>query len=139
MTGDLEALKDVELATREWLRRSDITFGIRCGDNTKRTGTLLDFEPIMDEFRSKTEWFPHLPENIMQATCVQWPFQARELYDGDFNVTTRNPVLMIGNEWDPVTPWQGAKNLSEGFTNSAAVKFKAFGVSAMVKREFLPC
>ncbi|KAJ4231152.1 hypothetical protein FSOLCH5_004734 [Fusarium solani] len=133
VTGDMEALKDVELATREWLRRSDITFGVRCGDNTKRTGTLLDFEPIMDELRGKTEWFPRLPENIMEATCVQWPFQARELYDGDFNVTTRNPVLMIGNEWDPVTPWQGAQNLSESFTNSAALKYKAFGHTSVAQ------
>ncbi|KAJ4322004.1 hypothetical protein N0V84_005052 [Fusarium piperis] len=127
VTGDMEALKDVESTTRKWLRKSDITFGVRCGDNIQRARTLQDFEPVMDELRGKTEWFPRLAENIMQATCVQWPFQAKELYDGDFNVTTRNPVLIINNEWDPVTPWAGAQNLSESFNNSVAVRYKAFG------------
>ncbi|RMJ06854.1 hypothetical protein CDV36_013535 [Fusarium kuroshium] len=83
----------------------------------------MDFEPIRNE------------DGVVSTTVREYHagyvctvgFQTRDLYDGDLNVTTRNPVLIIGNEWDPVTPWPGAFNLSESFVNSVAVKYKAFG------------
>lgn len=44
--------------------------------------------------------------------CAQWKLPAKERYDGDFDVGTRNPVLIINNRFDPVTPLASARNQS---------------------------
>ena len=62
--------------------------------------------------------------------CARWPLPgARERYDGDFRVKTKNPVLVVSAVWDPVTPLVSAKNVSSGFEGSVLLQRDGFGVS----------
>jgi len=48
---------------------------------------------------------------------------------GDFRVKTKNPVLLIGSTYDPVTPIASAHNVSAGFEGSVVLERGGFGVS----------
>ncbi|KEF53888.1 uncharacterized protein A1O9_10290, partial [Exophiala aquamarina CBS 119918] len=48
-------------------------------------------------------------------------------YLGDFKVKTKNPVLVVGNTLDNVTPLASARNVSSGFEGSILLERKAFG------------
>jgi len=61
--------------------------------------------------------------------CAQWPFEAKGRYQGDFKVKPKNPVLVVGNTLDNVTPLVSARNVSSGFEGSILLERKAFGVS----------
>ena len=40
--------------------------------------------------------------------CQPWPGWDRDHYDGPWDRTTANPVLVVGNLFDPATPYHGA-------------------------------
>lgn len=53
--------------------------------------------------------------------CHRWSTRAIERYAGPWNKTTANPVIVIGNQADPICPYRSAKLLaSEGYLGSSA-------------------
>jgi len=42
------------------------------------------------------------------SPCAQWPFVDHDRYTGPFDHETSNPVLVIGNLYDPATRYEGA-------------------------------
>ncbi|KAG8730885.1 hypothetical protein FRC12_020025 [Ceratobasidium sp. 428] len=51
--------------------------------------------------------------------CHQWPVRAVERYIGPWNKKLSNPILVIGNEADPVTPYISAKRVADALGDSA--------------------
>lgn len=53
--------------------------------------------------------------------CHSWSSRAIERYSGPWNKTTANPVVVIGNQADPITPYRSAKLLASAayLSNSA--------------------
>jgi hypothetical protein len=64
--------------------------------------------------------------------CANWPISAKERYQGDFNVKTRHPMLVVGNTFDSTTPLRSAQNVSAGFHNSILVENGGFGVLSLI-------
>ncbi|KAI0743125.1 TAP-like protein-domain-containing protein [Daedaleopsis nitida] len=59
--------------------------------------------------------------------CPFWPVRAVERYEGPFNKTLANPILVIGNTYDPATPFAGAKATADALGDSATlVRLNAF-------------
>ena len=44
----------------------------------------------------------------ISSPCARWPYEDVGRYEGDFMSYTENPVLVIGNFYDPATPYEGA-------------------------------
>ncbi|KAJ3526199.1 hypothetical protein NM208_g11306 [Fusarium decemcellulare] len=126
LSDDLETYLRIT-ALRQVPMQDQAILGIRCGDKIPKASSLKELEPTFDLFRDETEWFPDIPWTYHVMTCAQWKMPARERYEGDFNVKTKNPLLVIGNDFDPVTPWTSAKNMSESFQNAVALRHKGFG------------
>ena len=103
--------------------------GIRCGDKVPRVDSLSDLRPTYLEFEETTKFFLDVWGTANTITCAQWKFEARERYTGNFDVETANPILFVGNTYDPVTPFVSAKNMSESFRNGALLHHNGFGVS----------
>lgn len=60
--------------------------------------------------------------------CPFWPVRAVERYMGPFNTTLKNPVLLIGNQADPITPFIGAQAVANAMgSNAVLIEEKSFG------------
>jgi len=57
--------------------------------------------------RDLTSYFGR-PWTWASSPCARWPFVDANRYEGDFMSYTANPVLVIGNFYDPATPYEGA-------------------------------
>ncbi|QRV81714.1 Abhydrolase domain-containing protein [Ceratobasidium sp. AG-Ba] len=51
--------------------------------------------------------------------CHHWPVRAVERYTGPWNKNLSNPILVIGNEADPITPYISAKRVADALGDSA--------------------
>lgn len=105
-----------------WLR------GIQCGDSFVRTDSLKDFLPAVEKLWESSQV---IGENFgsVYALCNQWAITPKERYGGDFNVKTKNPVLMVGGSYDALTAIDSARNLSATFEGSAVLEWDGYGVS----------
>lgn len=59
--------------------------------------------------------------------CIAWPFVDRDRYTGPFDTETANPVLVVGNFYDPATRYQGAQILRDLLPNSGLLSVDAPG------------
>lgn len=54
----------------------------------------------------------------LTTTCQRWPTRATERFTGPWNHTTKNPILVIGTNADPITPFKGAEYGGDFFLNA---------------------
>ena len=56
---------------------------------------------------------------------------AKERYTGGFSdIKTKNPLLFVGNTYDPLTPFVSAQNASAAFEGSVVLQHDGYGVSS---------
>ena len=101
---------------------------IRGSDRSVRAGSLDNLIPFLEKVANTSKVFDG-PENFIHIPSAQWKFNAKERYEGDFQVTPREPVLVIGNTWDGLTPLRSAHNVSSGFEGSVVLEVNGHGVS----------
>ncbi|KAF8699096.1 MEROPS serine peptidase family S33, partial [Rhizoctonia solani] len=66
--------------------------------------------------------------------CHRWPVRAVERHTGPWNKKLANPILVIGNEADPVTPYVVAKKVADALGDSAIlIEQDDYGQSANPK------
>jgi pimeloyl-ACP methyl ester carboxylesterase len=60
--------------------------------------------------RAQDRQFPYFgrPWTWFSSICEPWPGWDRDRYDGPWDRTTANRVLVVGNRFDPATPYHGA-------------------------------
>ncbi|KAI0633179.1 TAP-like protein-domain-containing protein [Trametes polyzona] len=90
--------------------RSYSTRAILCGDTVDLRGTYMSevFEDIIAASHNTSRMFSAVwPSDYY--SCPFWPVRAVERYQGPFNKTLANNVLVVSNKFDPVTPIAGAK------------------------------
>ncbi|KAH9883329.1 TAP-like protein-domain-containing protein [Xylariomycetidae sp. FL2044] len=104
--------------------------GIKCSDGVPRSS---DLEGVMRDIEYITESSQIFGKDLSSAAlvCATWPFEAKERYLGDFKTKTRNPILFIGNTYDPVTPPQSARVMSNAFEGSVMLEQHGFGHSSL--------
>jgi pimeloyl-ACP methyl ester carboxylesterase len=103
--------------------RTEALGGIKCSDQDKYA-QRADWEVVQDA-RHATSYFADSTDIVI--TCARWLFDAKERYTGNFTVSTRNPVLLIGNTGDPVTPIASARNASAGYEGSVVLEHNTYG------------
>jgi len=111
----------------------EATTGIRCADNTIRTSNMSDFQPFIDRWYATSRLAgDQLPGTWY--TCAQWKIPPKEPYTGNFispnSLTTKKPLMLIGNTFDPVTALVQAKNVSAVFKDSVVLTQNGYGVSS---------
>ncbi|TBU24261.1 hypothetical protein BD311DRAFT_810143 [Dichomitus squalens] len=93
------------------------TIAILCGDAPDRThangATMKDvFETVISTTHNVSHMFGDVWPNPIY-TCAFWPERAVERYTGPFNRTLANKILVVGNTYDPVTLFIGAKTVAD--------------------------
>ncbi|GJC80930.1 putative hydrolase Mb2248c [Colletotrichum liriopes] len=106
----------------------DIGLTIPCSDNALRTDNLEDLMPELQRAAKMSRlagdllsWNTHM--------CARWKLNSKEKFTRGFHepIDTKSPLLIFGNEYDVVTPYVSAKNISTSFSGSSLVKYNAFG------------
>ena len=52
------------------------------------------------------------------AMCSQWPARSADRYTGPWNAKTRNPILVVGTNHDPNTPYANARRVARLLGNA---------------------
>ena len=65
------------------------------------------------------------------SVCTQWPGFDRERYLGPFDATTANPLLVIGNTFDPATRYQGAQLVHRLMPGSSLLTLHGWGHTSL--------
>jgi len=61
------------------------------------------------------------------STCAVWPGHSDDRYTGPWNAATANPVLVVGNFFDPATRYQGAQTVARLLPNSRLLSYAGWG------------
>jgi pimeloyl-ACP methyl ester carboxylesterase len=65
------------------------------------------------------------------SICAAWPTGDADRYPGPFTRTTANPVLVIGNLFDPATRYEGAVTASALLPNSRLLTVHGWGHTSL--------
>ena len=66
------------------------------------------------------------------SICAEWPGSDRDRYIGPFTRSTANPVLVIGNNFDPATRYQGAVTVSGLLPRSRLLTVHGWGHTSIL-------
>ncbi|CAE6466226.1 unnamed protein product [Rhizoctonia solani] len=84
------------------------------GQDARDTTTKDVFDVVVNVTRHISPTFgPVGMERLSRPFCHRWPVRAVERYTGPWNKTLSNPILVIGNDADPVTHYINAKRVAD--------------------------
>ncbi|KAJ9610427.1 hypothetical protein H2200_005204 [Cladophialophora chaetospira] len=108
-------------------------YGIECGEQSLKVENLTDLAPEIAALAASSVWggFDFGLSNAIQ--CVRWKQKAKEIYSGDWTIQTKNPIMFIGNTYDPVTPMVSAKNVSASFQSSVFLQHNGYGHTSLAQ------
>lgn len=109
---------------------SEIQQAIRCSDVLNRVpNPSADVENI-SILNNQSSWGGPIIAGTTQIPCAAWPFKAKEQYTGNSStvVKTKNPILVVNNIFDPITPLVSARQASLEFRGSRLLVQNAYGV-----------
>ena len=104
-------------------------YGIQCSETALRADNLSSIIPLVDATVTRSRLAGESIANLSPLSCARWLFKAKERYTGDFQTRTRNPLLIVGSPFDPVTPLISARNASAAFEGSVVLQHDGYGVS----------
>ncbi|KEF51053.1 uncharacterized protein A1O9_12903 [Exophiala aquamarina CBS 119918] len=99
--------------------------GIRASDATFHANSSDEYLPIVEYTSQVSPSFSDLFNSLWPS--ARWRMPAKERYWGDFQATTKTPILFINGMFDPATPIVGAYNASAGFEGSVVLPHSGYG------------
>ena len=63
----------------------------------------------------------------ISSICADWPFADSDRYTGPWDHATANPVLVVGNQFDPATPYAGAQTVAATLPGARLLTLHAWG------------
>lgn len=129
-----EALAEKLGAKKEPDSMNDWFAGNTCSDqnNIMRNVTVKEIWPITNVLQHMS----YIGADGMVSNlvgCLGWSMYPKETYQGPFGGQTANPILFIGNSWDPVTPIYSAHKGANIFTKAEVLTVNEPGVSTPLK------
>ncbi|MFI9008315.1 alpha/beta hydrolase [Actinosynnema sp. NPDC053489] len=114
VTGDTEYLYD------------DSYYGVNCTDKPfPRLPRLFPALAALWERESPTFGRQQAASDLL--TCATWPVPHPDRWAGPWNRRTPNPVVVVGNYYDPATRYDFAKRMARQLGNARLLSVDAFG------------
>jgi pimeloyl-ACP methyl ester carboxylesterase len=84
--------------------------------------------------RAQDRKFPYFgrPWTWTSSTCQPWPGWDKDHYDGPWDRTTANQVLVVGNLFDPATPYHGAVTVDRLLPRSRLLTLAGWGHTSLL-------
>jgi pimeloyl-ACP methyl ester carboxylesterase len=64
--------------------------------------------------------------------CASWPARAADRYAGPWDRRTAKPILVIGNTFDPDTPYEGADAMADELARARLLTVDGYGHTALL-------
>jgi pimeloyl-ACP methyl ester carboxylesterase len=105
-------------------------FGVFCSDSDN-PATVGAWKRAA---RASDRRFPYFgrPWTWLSSLCQPWPGRDADRYTGPFTKRTSNPVLIVGNRFDPASRYQGAVTLSRLLPRSRLLTLDGWGHTSVV-------
>ena len=83
--------------------------------------------------RAQDRQFPYFGRlwTWVSSICQPWPGWDDDHFDGPWNHTTANPVLVVGNLFDPATPYHGAVTVDRLLPSSRLLTLAGWGHTSL--------
>jgi pimeloyl-ACP methyl ester carboxylesterase len=126
--GDASALATAsrQLLTPATFSNSAMSAGISCADAPARK-RLGAWPQVMKRFNRVDRLSGYLLGWWLWAPCAAWPARGQDNYRGPWNATTKHPILLIGNRYDPATPYIGAVRSARRLGNAVLLTLDGYG------------
>jgi pimeloyl-ACP methyl ester carboxylesterase len=106
--------------------------GVGCSDSVNPT-SFEAWQANADKAEAVYGRFGRL-WNWALSPCRSWPTTAgQDRYMGPWTARTSSPVLIVGNYFDPATPYQGAETASKLLPNSRLLSYAGWGHTAYLQ------
>jgi pimeloyl-ACP methyl ester carboxylesterase len=89
-------------------------------------GSVLDWPRVMQHL-TETNFLGTVEGWWLWAPCASWRVPSAERYTGPWNATTANPILVIGNRYDPRTRYANSVLASQRLGNAALLTLDGYG------------
>ncbi|KAG8851863.1 hypothetical protein FRB96_009047 [Tulasnella sp. 330] len=106
-------MKRTQTAAQSIDNNWSVATAVFCGDNSAPPHTAADtFDSIVNTSQTVSSIFAPFLAAQPEVLCSSWPYRAVQRYSGPWDAKTiANPIVVIGNTFDPVTPLHMAKEL----------------------------
>ena len=104
----------------------DSYFGVNCLDK-KFTHEQEKVPEIAADWERESPTFGRTQAFSDAAGCPVWPVKNPDAYRGPWRAETENPVLVIGNYYDPATQYVFAQRMAAELDNARLISVDAFG------------
>ena len=126
--GDGSALLSMtrQLETPAGLMGAATSAAISCADASAQMG-LRSWPRVIGRLSREDRLYGTLLGWWLWAPCASWPVRGQDNYRGPWNATTKNPILLIGNRYDPATPYINAVRSARRLGNAVLLTFNGYG------------
>jgi pimeloyl-ACP methyl ester carboxylesterase len=104
-------------------------YGVWCTDSLK-PGNVSAWATAASAADRKWPYFGRA-WNWSASICARWPGHDADRYLGPFTKHTANPVLVIGNRWDPATRYEDAVSTSKLLGNARLLTVSGWGHTSL--------
>jgi pimeloyl-ACP methyl ester carboxylesterase len=109
---------------------ASVLHGVACADSRNPAGRQAWWAAGRAQDRA-FPWFGSL-WTWLSAPCAGWSAPAKQdAFFGSFRVRPANPILVVGNSFDPATPVQGARRFTTLFEGSRFLLMDGWGHGAL--------
>ncbi len=116
----------VEPVAADYNNYADANWAITCADSPN-PGNPANYS-VIGQLRDKTV-APYFGSRWASVTrpCAFWSARSSEKWTGPWNSTTQQPILVIGNRFDPATPYTNAVRVNKLLPNSTLLTLNGVG------------
>jgi pimeloyl-ACP methyl ester carboxylesterase len=107
----------------------DVSVALQCGEADTPDDPFL-WPQLAAEAEARAPFAGELWMYAGQQPCASWPQRDANRYLGPWDAETAHPALIIGNLWDPATPYDNAVALSKEMPNSVLLTLDGVGHTA---------
>ena len=103
--------------------------GVACSDSDNP----LDYDAWPNN-ANKASQYSHFGQiwTWVSSICQPWPGQDNDRYTGPWNKATSTPILVVGNNFDPATRYEGAQTAARLLPNSRLLTYAGWGHTAFI-------
>jgi pimeloyl-ACP methyl ester carboxylesterase len=104
----------------------DSYYGVNCTDKPFLHVPEL-FPLVAKQWERESPTFGRSQAASDLLTCASWPVRHPDRWSGPWNRKTPNPVVVVGNYYDPATQYKFAQHMARELGNARLISVDAFG------------